>query len=66
MSCKRVDSAEFLTLLMVKNHVQGVAQYLIKLDGLIPMDMSITIPFASIQRPLIEHHNLYQESSMEI
>ena len=44
-----------------KNQVQGVAQYINKLDRNLPMDIYITLPFASLQRPLIEHHNLYKE-----
>ena len=61
MACKRVNCAECLTRLVVKNNVQGVEQYLTNLDRSLPMDMYITIPFASLQRALIEHENLYQE-----
>ena len=61
MACKRVNCAECLTRLAVKNQVQGVEQYITKLDRTLPMDMYITILFASLQRPLIEHHNLYKE-----
>ena len=61
MACKRVNCAECLTRLVVKNNVQGVEQYLTNLDRSQPMDMYITIPFASLQRPLIERKNLYKE-----
>ena len=61
MTCKRVNCAECLTRLVVNNNVQSVEQYLTNLDRSLPMDMYITILFASLQRPLIEHHNQYKE-----
>ena len=61
MACKRVNCADCLTRLVLKNNIQGVEQYLTNLDRKQPMDRYITIPFASLQRPLIEHKNLYKE-----
>ena len=61
MACKRVNCAESLTRLVLKNHVQGVEKYISNLGRSLPMEMYITILFASLQQPLIEHNNLYQE-----
>ena len=61
MTCKRVNCAECVTRLVLKNNVQGVEHYLNNLDRSLPMNIYITIPFASLQRPLIEHHNQYKE-----
>ena len=58
MFCKRVNCAECGTRMVVKNNVQGVEQYLNNLNRKPPMDMYITIPFASLQRSLIESKNL--------
>ena len=61
MDCKRVNYSECRTRLVVKNHVQGVEQYIIKMDRTLPLDMNNTNPFASLHRQLIEHQNLYKE-----
>ena len=61
MDCKRVNCAECLTRLVVKNNVPRLEQYLTNLDRSLLMDMYITIPFASLQRAMIKHKNLNNE-----
>ena len=44
-----------------KEQCPRLEQYITKLDRTLLMDMYFTIPLASLQRPLLEDHNLYKE-----
>ena len=55
-----MNFAECLTRLVIKNHVPVIEQYLKKLDRKGPMDLNIIVPFASLQRPLLQCQNLLE------
>ena len=49
--------------MVLRKSVQCVEQIITKLDRTLTMDIYITIPFASLQSPLVEHHKLNKEGS---
>ena len=61
MACKRVNCAECLSLMAIKNDVHGVEQYLQKQNRTVPLDLYITVPRINLQREIKEGYNIHKE-----
>ena len=63
MPCNRVNCAECLTRLALKNNLRGVQRFLCKMDRPMPMEIFITIPFSALPRPMIDFLNVPNETT---
>ena len=63
MACTRVNGAKCLTRLAMKNIVRGVYRFLKKMDPMVPMEIFISIPFASLPRPIVDYMNVPKETT---
>ena len=63
MPCNRVNCAECLTRLALKNDLPGVQRFLCKRDRTVPMEIFITIPFSPLPRPIINYLNVPKETT---
>ena len=63
MPCNRVNCAECLTRLALKNDLRGFQRFLCKMDRTVPMEIFITIPFSALPRPIINYLNVSKETT---
>ena len=63
MACKRVNCAECVTSLALKNNLRGVHRFLCKMERTVPMEVFISIPFFARPRPIIDYLNLSKETT---
>ena len=63
MPCNRVNCAECLTRLALKNDLPGVQRFLCNMDRTGPMEILITSPFSALPRPIINYLNVPKETT---
>ena len=62
MPCNRVNCAECLTRLALKNNLRGVQRFLCNMDHTVPMEIFVTFPFSALPRPITNSHNRSKEA----